>query len=282
MQLAMHALKRSLLFGSEVGVLLIGFVVSLFVGHLFDSSEIDVAPIVFLCGLALAFAVLLLFRRKTRAWKIRNDAAAWELSKAERKLNPRRAAWRRIIGRTLLCAPALIAAFVLFFLAPASHIISPRSGHLGPFRVSIPWSVGVLSSSEFGLQQKWVYAIATRNGQRRYGMKSFWLEDRVPYAMVFGTIASGSDPFERYSAVGAARRRDIRAGAGRFTCWEFVGFSYREPQIWFDDYEPGPHQRIACVTPPFVDQPGMYAEFFGREENSADFYRIVEKIALLR
>ncbi len=98
------------------------------------------SPWTFWFGSSLTVVEFFLFRRRTRPWKIEYDAVAFELNRAERRLHPRRARYKRIIGRTLLWAPSAVAAFVLLFFPVVSHLVHPSSRYLLRYRIPIPWT----------------------------------------------------------------------------------------------------------------------------------------------
>jgi len=142
----MRPVKRFLVFASELGVLVVGVIVSLalgasFFGYLGDSW----AQAAFCSGLLATVAGFVALRHKTRPWKIEYDAVGWAARRAERKLHPIRSKYKRIAGRTLLCVPSAVALLVLLFLPVASHMMHPGPRYLGHYRVSIPWTLTAMS-----------------------------------------------------------------------------------------------------------------------------------------
>jgi hypothetical protein len=179
--LPMRQIKRLLLFASEVGVFLLGLVLSVtleaFFGYIGGS---DIASLTFISGLVLTIVGLFLFRRRNRAWKIEYDAVGWELSQAERKLHPTRFKYKRIAKRILVWVPSAIAAFVLFFFPVATHVSHPRSHWLPHYRLPIPWTAAVLPVYQV---PNAVIAIVTSSEAGRFGLTPFWDGER-PFSLV--------------------------------------------------------------------------------------------------
>ena len=164
----MRTIKRVLIFGSEVAVLLVGLALSGLLGATFAylSPSGGLALSASFMGVLLTIGGWLAFRRKLRPWKLEYDAAGWELARSERKEHPRRAKCRRILGRTLLCVPSALAAMVLFCFPLMSHFAHPSSRYLRNYRVPIPWNDAVFRARiQFcrGNSQKRKFQMAIQN-----------------------------------------------------------------------------------------------------------------------
>jgi len=187
----MRLIKRALLFGCEIGISIFGIIVSTGLGVLvgqFTSSQSSLPLLAFVFGLLLSTKGLLLFRRKTRPWKIAYDAIGWELSRAERKLHPSRARYKRMVRRTLVCVPSAIAALVLFFFPAASHILNPQWHYLKRYRVPIPWTVTVFAVRGLPAERNSVVAFVSNSGRSRFGMTPFWGAEGISSFMSFETV----------------------------------------------------------------------------------------------
>jgi hypothetical protein len=285
----MRSIKRLLLFASEVGVLAVGLVFSLAVAACIDSVEGGLTAPVFYSGLFLTVAGVLVFRRKTRPWKIKYEAESWELSRAERRLHPARVRYKRIAQRALLWVPSLLAAVVLFFLPVATHVVHPCSHYLRHYRVPIPWNFAVFSSPGPPAAYSYVLAFASSSGKGRFGMTRSWDSEQVPSVMLFGSIQPDADTFEfnhrstmsRRAGAAQELQRGFRLGNIAFTCWQYVhhdrygvrsGPSGAKPLWW----------NIDCETPVDVRQHNLYAWFEGREEDIPAFYKIIEGVRLIK
>src|SRR5207244_2026950 len=97
----MRTIKRALVFTCEIGVLILGigasFALAGFANQI-NSFEPGVAPLVILLsGLPLTFVGFLLIRRRTQIWKTSYEVVSFELSRAERNLDPVRAKRKRML-----------------------------------------------------------------------------------------------------------------------------------------------------------------------------------------
>lgn len=292
----MRTIKRVLLFAAEIGILLVGLVVSIALGALVDhftSFESGPALITFYCGLLLTAAAFMLLLRRHRAAKFEYDVVGWEISRTDRMLNPRRAQFKRIARRTLVWVPSAIAALVLFFYPVASHLSHPSSHYLRHYRIPIPWTVTVFSKifswPELPAKYGWVEALVTNTGRGRLGVTPFWNTAGISSTMGFGsanadgplgftdqpTLPQGATEVSQPTLPqGASQvvRRKFRLGNVALTCWQYV-LPYRNG--W--PYGTGPWE-VSCLTPEDVDQFNFHAWFYGEESDLPLFYRILEGV----
>jgi hypothetical protein len=279
--------KRVLRALSELGVLLLGLILSLAVASLvamangcYDSVECPAASATVISGILLTIAGFVLLRRRNRPWKIEYDAVGWGLARVERKLHPTRARYKRIAVRIIIWAPSVLAAFVLFFFPVATHLVYPRSQYLKHYRVPVPWTFAVLSSLGEPAEYSYVHVLATENGKGIFGFQRFWDGGGFSSRMLFGSIQPDAGTFEfnhgfmESKRAGAAMvsTREFRLGDAVFTCWQYVNRYHRRdigPQWWDVD----------CGTPVAMHQNNLYGWFVGRKEDISAFYRIIEGIA---
>jgi hypothetical protein len=258
-------------FLTEVGVLVVGVVLSFAVAAYFESGW------TFGFGLVLTVVEFIAFRRRTRPWKIGYDAECFELSRAERSLHPRRARFKRIIGRTLLWVPSVIAALVLFFFPIVTHLAHPSSRYLTHYRVPIPWTISV-----FG-RYGWVDAFVS-GGKGRFGMTQFWDREALFSRMTFRAISPDADTFEFNHEMAAVERggatqahsREFRLGDVILTCWQFVP---RRPRVHsLGLVRISPFWEVTCETPVTEHRRNLYASFWGSEADMPAFYKIIEGV----
>ena len=277
----MRPIKRFLVFSSELGILVLGFVLSLAIAMDLASSEntAQFAPFVFYSSLILTVVAFFVLRRQTRAWKIRYDAVGWKLRQAERKLHPARARYKRIVRRNLVWVPSAIAAFVLFFFPFATHLAHPRPLDLMNYRIPIPWTFTVFRSSV--PQYSGVEAIVNSSGMKRFGITPFWDGERRFSLMNFvstnGPLSSGlqnGDWMPRDASQLSTRK--LRANDVGFTCRQYL----RQPRRPFvfgigPLYANGPFWEINCQAAAGGYKQVLDASFFGREEDIPEFYSII-------
>jgi hypothetical protein len=274
----MRIIKRALLFGSEIGMLLFDLVFPIALATLvfqFTSPESLLPLIAFLFGLLLSVMGHRLFRRKTQAWKIEYDAVGWRLSRAERELHPRRARYKRIARRVLVCVPSAIAAVVLFFFPVVSHIFQPQSQYLTHYRIPIPWTVTVFEGSEQSVGISAVEAFVSSSGRGRFGVTPFWGREAVSSMMHFqssnpkGPFGSTDQPTAAISS-GAAHllRREFSLGNAALTCWQYL----------LPNRRGGPDWHVSCKTPEDVHEYNFFGWFYGDEGDLPLFYKIIEGV----
>lgn len=246
----------------------------------FGPPAIGVAEAVFsICSL-LTLAGLVLFRRKTRAWKIDYDATNYRHEKAERKLHPVRAKLKRVFFRTAIWLPSAIAALVVFCFPIASHLACPNSHYLRHFRVPIPWTATVLPQYQRGSDL--VEALVNSSGKGRFAVTTFW--DPEPTLLSLMRFWERTDvDRSTYDYAGLAvrdaatqvLRRDFEVGDLVLSCWQYV------PRRNMFRMGVGTMWRIGCQTPAPARQPGFNASFYGSERGIPAFYRVIQGVTPL-
>jgi hypothetical protein len=232
-------------------------------------------------GLLLAFVGLLKFRRKTRPWKIRYDAAGYQLEQAERKVHPTRVRFKRMLYRTLVCVPSAVAALVLFLFPVTSHFLHPRSQYLRHYRVPILWTATafLFRGPEAGTDL--VVAFVSGSAHGRYGATPFWDTDPRLSVMTFsGADMSTVDYRDQTSVLPKAASRvfrsDFREGAVPFTCWQYQPSyvnTFRDPwvgvaAIW----------EVNCGTSMGTRRRTFFVGFKRREDELSAFYKTIEHV----
>jgi hypothetical protein len=284
--LLMRRIKRVLIFASEIGVLLLGLVVSIALGGLVDrftSFDSDLALLTFGCGLLLTAVGFLLLLRKHRAAKFEYEVVGWEINRADRKLNARRAQFQRNVRRTMVWVPSAIAALALFFYPVASHLLHPGSRYLRYYRVPIPWTVTVLSTvyswPELAPDYSRVEALVSDKALGRFGITPFWDRGALSSTMGFASMNPEgsygySDQPEPAIPQGATEvtSREFRLGTVALTCWQYV-LPYRRG--WPDGTGPW---EVSCLAPEDVHQFNFQSWFYGEKSDLPLFYRIIEGV----
>ena len=263
----MRPIKRFLVFATEALVLLVGVVLSFAVAGYFDSGW------TFCVGLLLTIVEFFRFRRRTLSWKIRYDAVGFELSRAERRLHPRRARYRRIIGRTLLWLPIATAAFVLLFFPVATHVVHPGSRYFEHYRIPIPWTFTVYESPS---GYAWVNVLSSNSSTGRFGMTPFWDREPLFSLMTFANYNFRSE-FRQTRRRWAAQllRKDYRLGDVPLTCWQYEAPDDKFPRRQF--LGAGPYWEVVCETPA-VNRLSFQATYLGQGDDIPAFYKIIEGV----
>jgi hypothetical protein len=270
----MRLLKRVLLFATEVAGLILGFVISLRLAAYFDSRENDFAAIAFLGSLVLNVVAFFVFRRKTRKWKIEQDAASWMANRAWRELHPHRARYVRIAHRSLVWLPSICTALVLFFLPVASHLAFSSSRLVPHYRLSVPLNWLVIKSRG---DYPYVWAFLSREGAARYGLTPIWFNNSMPSLVTFGITDPASGYVwrlpEREIASGHTThlaKADFKLGTIEADCWENrVPVHYAEGVLW----------EVLCSTRPNGRDFNLHASFFGHSEDMPTFYKVLRGAA---
>jgi hypothetical protein len=247
-------------FLSEAGVLLLGFAASGVIGFIVESAfrkdVVDALAVYF--GFLLSVLGLFLYRGRTRSWKIAYDVEGYRLREAERRLHPAGTRAKRVIGRSLVWIPSLMAAFVFFFFPVASHLTCPTAHYLRHYKIPIPLTATVLRLDWLAQGIDGVIALMDGRGIKDFGS-----------SMTFGGGHDETVDYqdqakrERATQVG---RRDLQAGKLKLSCWQWFAWS-----DW----------RIYCQTASVPGDRSLDASFFGKESNIPIFYRVVEGITLV-
>ncbi len=277
-QLSMPLLKRVLLFAAELGILLVGIVVAFALAIHFDSAESQF-PVIALFGTLLVSVVFfVLFRRKSQKWKIAIDAANFLKERSFRRSHPRRASLTRLLRRTLIRLPSLIAALTVLFLPAMSHMIF-SGRHLVPqYRVSVPWNWTIVKSRGT-LPFVWVFF--SNEGAARCGFTPLWFNQSLPSGATFA-ISDPASYYEWYRP-----RTEIADGRGthvaqahfkigelELDCWQYVVHPH------FGGFD-GAHvlQEALCSTKPNGQNFNLHASFLGRKEDIPIFYQVLRTAA---
>jgi hypothetical protein len=283
----MRHIKRLLILAGELSVLLFGVAFSLALvivpAMYFDLRENGFLQLVLLFGLGLTILGFVTVRRKTRPWKIEYDAVDWALNQAERRLHPSRARYRRIGKRILVWVPSVTAAAVLFFFPAASHLIHPGSQYLGHYRVSIPWTLTVVSVPGVPAAD-FVTAFVSIGSNGKFVLTPFWNREIFSSAMGFGIVKSDPDTSgfrerlteERYAGATQLLRREFRLVHVAVTCWQYL-----PPDRWrFRVSNIGSETlwQVDCEAPVDIRQQRFYAWFRGRAADIPVFYKIIETV----
>jgi hypothetical protein len=276
----MHLLKRLLLLAMEVGVLVLGYVLTVTITAYLDSKSALVA------GLVLTVFSVWVIRKKTEKWKLEYDAASWMANRSARQ--PRQARHIRLLRRYLLWCPSVCAALVLFFFPVASHFAHPRSHYLKHYRVPIPWTFTVLPSLGPLREYSYVDALVSSSGKGRFGVTPFWDSEQVFSRMSFGSVGpNGAFEFDhkmmelRRDGAAQVSRRDFRLGDVAVICWQYLPQNRRGIRFWLGhSYDSRLLWEIACETPVDVHVRDFYASFYGRSEDISAFYTVLQRVTL--
>ncbi len=276
----MALLKRTVLLVGEVGLLFLGFAISLVAAKLLDSSENEFAVIGFFSGLLLTIVGWLTLRYKTRRWKIEQDAAQWMASRSFGKKYPRRAKFLRIAHRWMLWMPSACAGLVLFFLPVASHILLAGRSLVPHYSLSTPLSWMVIRSG--GRYHPYVRTFFSAEGAGRYGMTSMWFNHSMPSDGEFSISDPGSENgWSRPESELASghpthvAKRQFSMGTIAMECWEYrhdhdylaeFRSMFRPPVLW----------EVLCSTEPNGVDFNLRAAFYGPQEDISAFYRVLE------
>ena len=282
----MRPLKRLLVFAVEVGTFLLGLFLSVMAAVLVQMFGFDPAPgqlhglgsALFLGGLVLTIVAFRAVRRRTRPWKIDYDAVGWELTRAERKLHPRRARVQRLATRVLVWAPSLLAFVVLFFFPAASHLIRPGTQTLGPYRLYIPWTLAILPAPQVP-DARFIWTGAMVGSHGGFGVTAFWRREIFSSIMGFGSRKADPDNSvleakyaeQRRAEATQLLRKEFQLSGVELICWQYLS-TYRGRMriagsgLW----------RVDCETRVGVKGQLFYAWFLGRDTDIPAFYRVIK------
>jgi hypothetical protein len=274
----MPVLKRVLLFLAELGILVVGIVVTSAILYHFQDEESPALATAFFGILVVSVLIFVLFRRKSRKWKITVDAATFLNDRAVRREHPRRAKIMRTLRRSLLWFPLLIVAFTLFFLPATSHVVF-SSRHLVPhykFNVPLNWMI-VKSPGPYTFV--WVYF--SNVGVARYGLTPIWFTKSLPSGATFG-ITDPSRSYEWYrpktDSTGARiiliQETSFRIGEIEMKCWEYEGEFHHVSNPRISD-APRVLREVLCSTEPNGRNFNLRASFLGRRDEVLTFYQVL-------
>jgi hypothetical protein len=284
----MLLVKGTLMLAGQLGTLVFGFIFSfsLAAALSMEFGNNGLSLLGLLSGLLLTGAGSAAIRRRSRPWRIKYGAAAWALTKAERRRNPVRARCKRRIKQILVWVPSAIAVLVLFFFPVATHLIQPRSQYLGSYRVPIPWTFAVATGRMRGAGYSSVGVIFSSSGRGRFGMTPlpvmpFWQEVQPVSHVAFISNANAGD-FD-YSRKTEANRKgatevlntEFRLGNVALACRQYRPESPRHQLFWPYVWSVW---SVDCWTSPAEHQQGFYAHFSGRQEDLRAFYQMIEGV----
>jgi hypothetical protein len=270
----MRRFKRLLVFFLEIGVLLLGLILSIALGV--AAAIRDVPEALFPAGLFLTMVAFSAVRRKTRPWKIRYDAAGWQLDQIERRLHPVRARSKRIAVRIFVWIPSLIAAGVLFFFPAASHLVRPSPQALGPYRLSIPWTLAIVPMPKVS-NGSFVTAFALTGSNGDSAVTPFWEATIFSSEMDFGSAPAGPvmpawmAKYEEQEHTRASwlLRKEFQLSGVALTCWQYMPSAQ---SLW----------QVNCETPVGVQGQHFHASFQGTSADLPAFYKAVERTVPIR
>ena len=267
--MVIHGIRRVLLSLAEVSVLVAGFFLALVFANVVDMIREDAAWFAFWVGLLATFAGFVLLVRRNAVRRMEYDAAAYVIEKAERRARPRLARWKRVVKRAALWVPIAIAAFALLYFPQATHVLHPWATHLTHYRVPVPWNFIVLPASYSG-NAVWAYGTTGKHG--RLGVTGFWDVTPMSSYMDFGWIEPSAYGFKlEYAnwpraAPPGVTARYFPLGDATLICWEHASRGGPEYAI------------VRCKTPPEAADHNLYADFSGRNEDVAAFYKILQGV----
>jgi len=244
----------------EATLLALGpFVAAVFatLGYSSTSSQ-GIALLLFILFEAPAILLMFHVRSRHRDWKIRYEAEKYERRRAWTRTFPERARWRRAALRVAVWLPSLLAAFVLFFLPAASHVLHLGGIRLGPYKLTVPWNVLIVpgpSSSMFA-------SVATfaGYGENPLGITHSFRDNRLSASMTF-TVYYAPDKTATPEQRGTDPTREFKLGPSVLQCWE-------------DDlYRRG--RWISCHTSSSARVPEIEAWFTGDATRIPLFYKIL-------
>ena len=168
---------------------------------------------------------------------------------------PRRFRWTRLARQVAVWLPSALAAFVLFFLPLASHLVQPGRIHFGRYSMKVPWNVLILPGPSSNLFRG-VMAFAG-DDNNPLGITHSFRGNRFTASMYFVVdfISSASETIPREPT------HEFKLGLGVLRCWE------GEMPAGFRD--------IFYTTSSPVHDPAFHAWFFGKQARVPLFYQIL-------
>lgn len=248
-------------------VLLLGGISALFASERFFIQ--GVAVILVFAGLfPIGAANYFIYHRIIREEYICTEAEKWlaerrggdDLWRRRRKFLKRWAVWIPTVTVILACA------FLDYTWALASHLLHPGQGRLIGYEVSIPitWTFPYPypGSSDNGGHS---IVVASRFRGLLTAYRGVYAGDRPPFEvsrMNFRSVPSG-DPIAMKPASQVMSERTLPFGNGTITCFEEV------PPRWMVAA-----RYINCST----STGDFSGDFSGRDEDAAEFYRVLESV----
>jgi len=267
----LRLLKKLLLFSIEFLILFMGLILSLGVAaYLTDDARTRalVFWFTFLACFVLVCALVIWFRAKTQTWTLEADATAWLKCRARRKLHPRRTKYLRTVRYCLLCLPSLCAAFGLFFLPAASHVLYFDRQPIPHYRTTVPMNWLLVKPYSF---DDYVWAFFSDRGSSRYGFTPIWFGRSYPSsATFFVRDPQLADEWRRPEAerisghTTHAAVRTFRLGMISATCFEYE-HRYGSNSAW----------ESLCSTQPNGINYNLRAAFLGNRDDMDAFYQVL-------
>lgn len=284
----MQLLKRVLLFFAEIGVLFAGLVLSIAVAYCLDRFSDGAGPLsfVFFFGPLILSAVgFFMFRRRSRRWKIKYDAANYLTYRSRRRLNPWRAKRIRTTWHCLRWVPSICAAFALFFLPVASRIVYPANFLVTGFRFSAPLNWMMIETGDDRPRSSNSAAIFSNEGAAHYGLTPMWFTHSQPSVASFSTKDSWV-PDDWYRPNREAReghpthiaKNEFVIGTTTVKCFEYWD-TYEERGNWYFPgwrSDPPNSLEILCSAQPVGRTYVWRAAFYGQHEDITAFYRVLK------
>jgi len=270
-------LRKSLLFAGEVAFLFVGFIFTGALAEYLHSMGVRFTLGIFLLTFCIFASPVVWFRRRTAKWTARSDADAWLAHRSWQRLNPDVARNLLLLRKSLLVFPSLCAAFVLFFLPVASHIMVSSRRLVSHYSFSTPLNWLIVKSGDGGFA--WTYF--SNQGAAHYGFTPVWFNNRMPSGATFLI----SDPLfpgkwwrpEHEQATGLfthVRFKEFQLGTITAVCYEYI-HNYPESVGSFSIFDPPVLWESLCSTRPNGTDYNLRAAFLGHREDLPAFYKLI-------
>ena len=263
-------LKRILISLCEIGVFVLGNIISLLIVYLADLHRNGLDDAILIFGMIVSFIIVLWIRSKTYAWKFAYSVECCMVERAERLQNPSR--WKRLklVRRFSIWVLSAIAMLVLFFFPVVTHVLYPRAGHLQNYRVSLPWYWFVMPWNDGQKNRYLVDAFIYSGGESGFGL--------APLKPIIGGASFGEIDVEtmeflhQYIEAGVSGRkglvrRELLTGGTRIGCWEYPAPADNgcDNGTWI----------VECITPIEVKERPFHAGYFGPKGALPVFYAVI-------
>lgn len=243
--------------------------------YLQDTASKSCPVVVILC-FSLVCTAWVWIRRKTRKWATAADAEAFLANRCWRQLHPRRAKYVRSIRRWAIWLPSIFAAFVLFFLPAASHLLYLGRSIFPHYRVSIPLNWMVIEYQGSG------WLLFSEQGAARHGLTPIWFNRRMPSGVVFLIRdPEHADVWSRPESELANGHtthlgvRDFRLGMLTSRCYEYRHIYGNAPESSSGILTPPVLWESLCATDPNGINYNLRIAFFGHREDLPTFYKVL-------